>query len=57
MCVLFVPAAFRATILILLLSLSMFFGSLSSFCVGLRFLKMSTIDTNNQIKPRQNEEE
>lgn len=46
MCVLFVPAVYRSTVLILFISVSMFFGSLASVCTGIRFFKTSAIAPN-----------
>jgi hypothetical protein len=41
LCVLFLPAIYRATVLILLISVSMFVGSIAGCCLGLRTSKFS----------------
>lgn len=53
-CVLFVPQVYRATILILAISVSMFIGSCASACAGIRFYRMQEwidkYDKTNQNK-------
>lgn len=39
-CVLFVPQVYRATIIIITISVAMFVGSCASACAGVRFFRM-----------------
>jgi Trk-type K+ transport system membrane component len=42
-CVLFVPEVYRATILIITISVAMFIGGCASACAGIRFYKVSEV--------------
>ena len=51
---LFLPAVYRTTVLLLVVSVAMFFGSLTNCCIGLRFKRVMDYgyeDDENQ-KPK-----